>query len=253
MQLTVIIKYLVTPILIGIGLAYFGPQLTYSSSPSGSISISAWILSGFFFAVGLIAAFLIYRERKVFLASGNSLPFNIAIGCVILAIFSISAAATFFHNDRDTIGWLVQVGTLASAAWIFYVSFAKREIIASERRDDFVFSYSMLAVVISSAVTWLLFIFKDFMPLVLDPNFGWGKELLWVRVISSVLFLLAGTIFFIRKEQALIVGAIFLLAVGSFGVVYVYSSGILTTHPLIWFNRVLTLLALLALLKRPNQ
>lgn len=243
------IKYLLFPLMVSAGLIVFGSSLTHSSS-----LISRAILSLFFLAVLVMGLILIYREHKEFIKSGNLYLYRISLGFLVLAIFSVAASISFISNNSTVIGWLVQSGTLFAAFWMLSFAFSKDVLVSEAHRSNAAFAYTVLVIVFSAAISWLIFIFGDFLPLVVDiEKMEWGGWLLVFRVLAASAFLITASAPLFKKNNSLpseFSGAFLLLAIGSFGVAYLYWFDVLGNHPLIWFNRALTLYAFWAVISR---
>jgi len=241
--------YLLLPVAVAALLVIFGGPLTYGL---GSTISTAAFISSFMgtLVLGLIA---VHRHYHLFIKEGNFAIFNAALGFLVLAFFSAAAGLSFISEFFvPIVGWLIQIGTLLAALWFFCSSFIKNEKIeALETRGEIAFMYMVIALVVSAAITWLIYIFQPALPLVYDPAIGWGRELLLSRAAAAVLFLIVGMRLAARGYNV-IAGTLFLLAVGSAGVSVVYALDILGTHPLIWLNRALTLLAAWLFLRRAH-
>lgn len=236
-----LLQFIIIPISISIALIAFGPLLTYASS-----LISRVVLACFFFAVMVLGLVLAYRKHRLFIQNGNLSRYGIALGFLLLAVFSAAASLSFISNNSTVIGWLVQVGTLFSAAWMLVFAFHKNDAVEADRRNDGAFLYPVLVIIFSAAISWLIFIFSDFLPVAVSVEDGWGKELLFFRALATILFFIIAFVLIFRKDSPIpnvLPGAILLLAIGSAGVTYLYWFDVLGNHPLIWFNRALTLIS----------
>lgn len=236
-SINTLLKYFAFPIVI-VALSSFFPALYDRNFTILMFSISA-----------VLGILVLTKGSMDFLSRGNLKNYISSLSFFLLSIFSLFSALGFFINNITIIGWIVQTGTLLTAAMFLALTFLPERHVSKRKRFSNAFTYAIYAFLASAFVILTIISISDNLPSVYSQEVGWGKYIFEIRLATAIVFLLAALRLMTTTGTAYeyIAGPAFLLSAGSFGVAALFYMNI-ASNSIVTMNRVLTVIALLVFL-----